>query len=295
MKIALLALLCCLLWGSATPSIKIGYELFQIGSADTMSQILFAGVRFTLAGILTIIICSIISRKPLVPKKSSWKMVLKLSLVQTVIQYFFFYMGLAHTVGAKGAIISGMNCFFALLISALVFRMEKLSAKKILGCIIGFAGIMVLNITSSFTLSFTLAGEGALVLSTLAYALSSVLIKRYSSEENPVTLSGWQFVLGGVVMIIVALCGGGRLEPVSAKAWLLMLYMGALSAVAYTIWGLLLKNNPVSKVTAFSFSTPVFGVILSIIFLKESINLLQYIFALILVCVGISIVNAKNS
>ena len=56
------ALLCCLLWGSAFPCIKIGYRLFEVDAADTASQILFAGCRFTLAGILAAGIGPICSR-----------------------------------------------------------------------------------------------------------------------------------------------------------------------------------------------------------------------------------------
>ena len=48
--VALLACVCCILWGSAIPVIKTGYRLMQVDSADTASQIVFAGVRFTLAG-----------------------------------------------------------------------------------------------------------------------------------------------------------------------------------------------------------------------------------------------------
>ena len=96
-----LAILCCLLWGSAFPSIKIGYRLFEIGSGDSMSQILFAGIRFFLAGILAIIFGSLLQKKVLFPKKDSWRMVCKLSIFQTVLQYFFFDMGLAHSSGVK--------------------------------------------------------------------------------------------------------------------------------------------------------------------------------------------------
>lgn len=48
-----LAIICCLLWGSAFPCIKIGYQMFNIPSGAVGSQFLFAGIRFTLAGILT--------------------------------------------------------------------------------------------------------------------------------------------------------------------------------------------------------------------------------------------------
>ena len=65
--IGMLACLCCLLWGSATPAIKIGYEWFGIGAGDVASRILFAGVRFILAGVLTVIFGSIIAGKTLIP------------------------------------------------------------------------------------------------------------------------------------------------------------------------------------------------------------------------------------
>ena len=64
------ALLCCALWGSAFPCIKIGYQLFEIPSGATATQILFAGCRFTLAGILAIIIGSVLNHRILVPKEN---------------------------------------------------------------------------------------------------------------------------------------------------------------------------------------------------------------------------------
>ena len=81
--ICLIASICCILWGSAFPVIKIGYNLFNIVSNDTASQLLFAGYRFTLAGILAIIIFSIFQKKLLVPKKESIPAIFKLSIVQT--------------------------------------------------------------------------------------------------------------------------------------------------------------------------------------------------------------------
>lgn len=51
-----LAMICCLLWGSAFPCIKIGYKMFHIASADASSQLLFAGCRFFLAGVLVLLL-----------------------------------------------------------------------------------------------------------------------------------------------------------------------------------------------------------------------------------------------
>lgn len=282
-----------LLWGSAAPCIKLGYRYFAIASDDVMSQILFAGVRFTLAGVLTVLLGSLLHRRMLLPKRGSGYMILMLAMMQTVIQYTFFYIGLSHAPGFKGSIISPTSTFFALLIAALVFHQEKLTVKKMLGCLIGFAGVVVVSLNGSLEGSMHFNGEGFLVLAAASYGCSSVLIKRFSEREDPVVLSGWQFVCGGALMTVAALLGGGKLSAVSAGAWLLMIYMGFLSAVAYTLWSLLLQRHPISRIMIFSFLNPVFGVLLSALLLDEVkvLNIPRCLLAMILVCLGVWVVN----
>ena len=298
LTVCLFALFCNFLWGSATPSIKTGYKVFQIASSDTMSVILFAGTRFILAGILTIAFGSVLNRHFLKPKRSSIKEIAVLAVFQTILQYIFFYVGLAHTTGVKGAIFTSLGTFFAILFSALIFRMEKLTSRKLLGCLIGFAGVVLVNWKGKGTDvgGFNFAGDGALILSSAASATAAALIKRYSSKEDPVVLSGYQFFLGGLVLASAGALGGGRLAPVSASSWILMLYLGFISAAAYSIWGILLSHNPVSSVTIYGFSNPVFGVLLSALFLTEtnSFSPLQCAAALVLVCIGILIVNGAG-
>ena len=294
----LLAMLCCFLWGSATPAIKIGYTMFGIENSDTMSIILFAGVRFFLAGVLVIIFQSIMAGRFIKPEKAALPSIVKLSLAQTIIQYFLFYIGLAHTSGVTGTILSGASGFFAILIAAFIFRYEKLTLPKIIGCIMGFCGLVIMNISFSggTVFRFTLMGEGLVLFSTISYAFSTILVKKYSSRFSVVMLSGYQFIFGGLVMIIAGLAAGGRIELVpKASAYILMLYMALISAVAYSVWGTLMKYNPVSRVSIFNFMIPLFGALLSAIFLGEveealSINKL---IALVLVCAGIYIVNRR--
>lgn len=291
--IGLLACLCCLLWGSATPAIKIGYEWFGIAADDVASRILFAGIRFTLAGILAIILGSFISKKLLFPQKGSWGMICKLGLVQTVLQYIFFYMGLAYTTGVKSAIINGSQTFIAILLACLVFRYEKLTLKKFIGCVVGFVGVVVINFDpSGLTGGFTLRGEGAILIAAIAYAVSSSLVKTYSQKENPVVLSGYQFIFGGMIMCIFGVFMGGYLSNWNFRSGLLMIYMALISSVAYSVWGILLKHNPVGKVAVYSFTNPIFSVLLSFIFLGESSSFgIELVIALVLVCSGIYIIN----
>ena len=293
--VTILAIFCCLLWGSAFPCIKLGYQLFEIPAGDTAAQILFAGIRFTLAGIFTILAGSLLQKKFLVPKKASVFNVLKLSMFQTVLQYTFFYIGLAHTTGVKGSIVNAVNVFFAILVSCLLFRLEKMDYKKLIGCIIGFIGVVIVNIGGSFEMKFQVLGDGFLMISAFAYALSTVLIKIYGKEENPVVLSGYQFFIGGLIMAFVGFCFGGRIAVVTVSGLMLLLYMSFISAGAYTIWSLLLKYNEVSKVAVFGFCTPIFGVILSAVLLGEQTGFeLKTVVALMFVCVGIIIVNSKK-
>lgn len=290
------AMVCCLLWGSAFPCIKLGYRMFEIAASDVAVQILFAGFRFTLAGVLALIIGSIMGRTLLIPKRESLGKIAKLSMFQTVLQYLFFYVGLAHTTGVKASIIEGTNVFIAILVAGLIFRQEELSLRKLTGCVIGFIGVVLVNLTGSgLDLHLTLTGEGFIFFSTIAYAFSSVYLKRYSKFENPVVLSGWQFVVGGVIMIICGYLAGGRLSLWTAEGVAMLLYLAFVSAAAYSLWGILLKYNPVSKVAVFGFMNPVFGVILSGMLLKEagSIGLISIV-ALVLVCVGIYIVNGEK-
>ena len=199
----LLASLCNILWGSAIPFINLGYRSFAVASGDTATQILFAGLRFTLAGIITIIIRSIMLGHLAVPKKGGAHRVLLLALTQTMLQYFLFYIGVARTEAVKSSIIQGLNSFVAILVACFVFRTEKMTVRKMVGGLLGIAGILVVSLTGSgLSAKFSVGGEGALFLSMVAAATSSSLIKRFGREDDPMTLSGWQFMTGGLVMAV---------------------------------------------------------------------------------------------
>ncbi len=289
--VCILATICCALWGSAFPFVKIGYSLFNI--TTTSSQVLFAGLRFTISGILTIMIGSALGGGFLFPKKSSWKQVFTLAFFQTFIQYMFFYIGLSITTGVKASIIEGTCAFLSLLIASLIYRQERLTPIKIIASVIGFGGVILSNL-NGLDFAQTIAGDLMIFVSTISYAFSSVLIKIYSKDENPVTLSGYQFFTGGLVLTLVGFLLGGRITEFSPKAVLVLLYLGFLSAIAYSLWGILLKHNKVSSVTVYSFMIPVFGVIFSALLLnaERSTAFNAYnIIALVLVSIGIAIVN----
>lgn len=298
-NVFLLAMLSCFLWGSAAPVIKTGYQLFSISGSDTASIILFAGLRFFLAGVLVILFQSVVRRRFLRPQKEAVPAVFALSLAQTAVQYLFFYIGLAHTSGVHGTIISGTGGFISILMASLLFHYESLTAAKVVGCAAGFGGVLVMNLSgqtagSLFDVSFL--GEGFVFFSQISYAVSGILIKKFSARFDVVMLSGWQFAVGGLLLTAVGILSGGHISPQGApQAWLLLFYLALVSAVAYSVWGMLLQHNPISRVSIYTFLTPLFGVLLSAVLLGEWEQAFSYktLAALVLVCGGIYVVNRK--
>ena len=292
--VMLLAGLCCLLWGSAIPFINLGYRYFGVSAGDTATQILFGGCRFFLAGFLTILFESVARKSPAFPKRTSWGNVVKLSLAQTIIQYVFFYIGVAHTASAKGAIIQGLQAFTSILIACFIFRTERMNALKWIGGLIGVAGVVVVNWTKDgFGGGVRLIGEGFVIISMVASACSTGLIKKFGQFDSPVVMSGWQFMLGGAAMALGGFAAGGRLVSDNPMAYAVLLYLALLSAVAYSLWAVLLRVNPVSRVAVYTFLQPIFGVILSLLLVDRNSDapLLRYAAALAMICVSIAVVN----
>lgn len=299
--VVLLAFVSCALWGSAFPMIKIGYEQFGITDSGAGAKILFAGVRFIIAGILAWIAGSIFRKKPLLPEtniRRTWDRIMLLSLFQTILQYFFFYLGLANCTGVKSSIINGSGAFVVIMLTTLVFRMEKLNWKKLSGCILGFAGIFMINLGGDMS-GFAWNGEGFIFMTVLSYAGSTILIKRFTGEGcDPVMMSSLQFVFGGIVLSALGLLMGG-----ASAEWNFtgagvgtLLWLAFVSAAAYSLWAILLKHNPVSRVAVFGFLNPVCGVLLSALLLGETEQAfnMRTAAALALVCAGIFIVNFEK-
>ncbi|MEL7660697.1 DMT family transporter [Acetobacterium wieringae] len=287
-----LATLCCLLWGSAYPAVKIGYALF--GITTTGAQVLFAGYRFTLAGILTWIITSLYVKKIALPQRDEWGRMISLGLVQTTLQYIFFYIGLANTTGVKASIINATSTFFAILFAHLILKNEKMTRAKIIGCILGMVGVIIIQLKGGrIDSSFSLLGDGFLFLVCIASALGAVMTRIYTQKSDSMILTAYQLMIGGVVLVMIGLLMGGSITQVTVPGLLLLGYLAALSAAAFTIWTILLKHNPVGVVAIYGFMIPVFGVILSGLFLGEAFLSLRILVSLACVSVGIWLVNRE--
>ncbi|ORX60938.1 hypothetical protein BCR36DRAFT_340982 [Piromyces finnis] len=328
-----LAIICTFLWGSAFPSIKLGYEEFHINSQDLKSIFLFAGMRFTFAGLMIVVAYCIIKRKLMIPKLCEMPDILTLGFIGITMQYIIFYFGLSNSTGVKCSIINSCNTFFTVILAHFLFKNDRITIRKAVGCVIGFLGVIIINVGLDFIFggekenkklewSFSFKGEGAIMTSCFLNSIISVLIKiitkkgslyKFNRTENDKTekkkkldiimITGYQMFLGALVIDIIAFIWmiitpieqieGSTEKPyrnVSFKGYLLMIHMSLLSAVAFSIWNTLIKFNDVGKIAYFNFLIPIFGSILSGLFLGEELFKVENLIALILVCIGVIIV-----
>ena len=271
--IVLLAGLCTLLWGSAYPCIKIGYEVFHIAQDDITSKFVFAGYRFFLAGVIVLIIAILLKKEVFVFNKKALGQIALLGLGQTSLQYIFFYIGMTYTSGIRGSIITGSGTFFSIILAHILYKNDKLNLNKIIGCIIGFTGVVIANLNGDSLLgnSFTLKGEGFVMLAALSLSVASIYGKEITRKLDPFLVSGYQLSIGGIILILLGYVFGGTLSGFTIKSTSLLMYMALLSSVAFSIWTILLKYNKVGFISIFNFLIPIFGSILSAIFLGENI------------------------
>lgn len=295
-NIIILAIICTFLWGSAFPSIKVGYELFNIVENDVGGKLIFAGYRFFLAG-LFVLLMQIVRKKDIFKiSMKDLKEVTILGLSQTSLQYIFFYIGLTYTTGVRGSIINGTSTFFSILLAHYIYKNDKLSSNKIIGCILGFIGVVIINLGGSSVLegSFSFRGEGFIMIAAFLISISSIYGKKIRQNKDASTVTGYQLTIGGLALIILGYILGGHLSNFTVKSTLLLIYMALLSSVAFALWSQLIKYNKVGVISVYNFLIPVFGTILSAIVLKENIFDLKILIALILVCAGIYLVNINK-
>ena len=292
--IIIFAILCTFLWGSAYPAIKLGYDVFGIHSDDSYLKLIFAGYRFLIAGIILITIQKLMG-KSIMPKSiGDFKGFMLLGFIYTLMQYVFLYIGMANTTGVKSSILGSLSSFVSIFLVHFIYKDDKLSVKKVTGCIIGFLSIIVLNFEGgTINGSFKLMGDGLLILSALMGSIGSIYNKNLVKTNDVFVITGWQLIFGSLMLIIIGKSAGGNLSIASTESGILLLYMALLSSVALVIWSTLYKYNKVGNITMYNFLTPIFGAILSAFLLGESIFEVKSLIALALACTGIWIVNRK--
>ena len=287
----LMAIVCNVLWGSAFPFIKLGYRLFAIDSADTASILCFAGVRFMIGAALVWLAGLALNHRPLpMPCGKTLASACGLGLWQTAAQYFFYYSAVALLTGAMGGILNSTQSFLGVIFAHFLYgKNDRMTPAKLLGCVLGFAGVLI------GTLGNHGGGSGwgifCMLLATVIFTLSGPWNKSVTKKADSFAVCFLNLFVGGAALFVLGTALGGRLGSVTPLGILVLLYLAFICGAGYLLWALLMKNNPVSRIAIFGFVNPVVNVLLSAVLNGEPLFRFQYLAALVFVCVGIWLVN----
>ncbi|WP_210364088.1 DMT family transporter [Bacillus sp. REN3] len=287
------------LWGSAFPFIKLSYRSLDIRPEEIGEQMLFAGYRFLLAGLLILVLFMLNREMKFKPETAG--PLLKIGFFQTFLQYVLFYIGLSYSTGIQGSIIAGTTSFFQILLAHFLYPDDRMNRLKVAGLMIGFTGVVFANWPNGeYEIHFGI-GEILLMLAMLSGAYGNILAKNGSATMEVIYLTSYQMILGSLGLVAIGVFSVGFVPfEFDLISLLMLVYLAFLSAAGFILWNNVMKYNQVGKVSLYLFLVPVFGVILSSVLLDEMLHYLV-IAGLIFVVAGIVLVNrparktAKNS
>lgn len=295
LSLAVLAVSSCFLWGSAFPAVKLGFIILGITPDATWHKLMFAGYRFFLAGLL-ILVFAFFSGQSMMLNKKNIKPLIIMALLSSTLQYYFFYIGLSHTSGINASIFNSVLSFFSILLAHFFLENDKIDTNRFAGLIFGFAGIMLVNFSPKLlSINFNILGDGFIILAMFSGAVAFVYLKLVIRQVSIISFTGYQMVLGSILLMLPATVKIG-VTPFNfnLQSGLLMVYLAVLSAGAFSLWNMLIKYNPVGKISFYLFLIPIFGTLLSAAFLEGEHITMYTMLALVLVSTGLIIVNTNK-
>lgn len=288
--VTVFALTAAIAWGWAFPIVKIGFSAFGITPEMTGSKMLYAGIRFASAGLIVLTIARRSGHSFRVRAKSDWWFILAFALMNTTLHYFFFYIGMSHSMGSRAAILNSMSTFLVVLLACLCFKSDRMTLRKLLGCVIGFGGIMALNLGGADSGRFTWLGDGMIIINTIVIALAGLMVRGLNRRIDIFVGTGFSLTIGGLLLVIPGLLIGGTLPVVNAKGIICLLLLISISATGFALYNKLLSCNPIGKVAIYNSLIPIVGSVTSCICLGETFYA-KYALAGILAALGIYIIN----
>jgi drug/metabolite transporter (DMT)-like permease len=163
-----------------------------------------------------------------------------------------------------------------------------------LGCAIGFSGVLALNLGGAESGGFSWLGDGMIILNAVCGACSNLMTRGLSRRVDVFVGTGYSLTIGGILLIILGILLGGTLPMVSATGIVCLILLIAISALGFALYNKLLSLNPVGKVAIYNSLIPIVGAVTSCLCLGETFHA-KYALAGGLAALGIYIINkGKN-
>lgn len=284
-KMLFSALLVMALWGSLFPMVKVGYAAFSIPTTSIPSIMIFAGLRFTVCGLVIVTFSCLKQKRIDLPKKRELFPIAMGALSAIILHYSFTYIGLALGEGSKSAIIKQVGFLFLSCFAFLFDKNDGFSTNKIVAGLLGFCGIIATAFDGS-AMSFAV-GDALLLLASACSAISTLVAKRATQSLSPVKYTGYSQLAGGIFLLVLGWALGGKIPHIDLGAIMSFLYICSASIGAYVMWNSLLRTESISKLSVIKFTEPLFAVIFSGLILGEDIFKLSYLVALVLLLLAL--------
>ncbi len=256
----------CLVWGSTWIAIKVGLR--------DMPPFFAAGVRFLAAAA----ILAVLSRLQRVPGPGTRRQhvgLVLLGLGVFAVSYGVVYWSEQYLPAGLTAVLFAIHPLLVALVASRVLPDEPLSARKLAGIALGFAGVAVL-----FLDDVSLSGPRAplaaavLLLSPLAAAVSNVAIKKHATALHPYTIATLPMLYGGAAMLSLSAALEDwqrvRWTPTAVSALLYLTVFG--SVLTFMVYYTLLKRVAVSRLALISYLFPVVAVLVGWVLLGERLG-----------------------
>ncbi|SOB44337.1 conserved membrane hypothetical protein [Weissella viridescens] len=318
--IILAAVVANIIWGTPFKLLKLMYASMDVsrealGDRYIAQVLTIVSVRFLLAGLLTLAVAMIMRQNIVKMSKIQFRNVVIMGLVSTGFAYFFFNIGnvnISSTINST--ILAQSTIFFTALLANFIYSDDKLTPMKTLGLVIGFAGLIISQLTGGTSIGdmfhFSITGEGFMLMYGLMATLGTILAKYLGSSLNVFVMTGWSlvvgaiflfvvgaiflFVVGAIFLFVVGTLMGGSLTSVhwTTEGILLLILLAAFAAIPFTLWNWAATWGKLSEISVFKFIMPISGSLLSVAF-GESFTT-SLLIGLILVCVSIIMLNLPS-
>lgn len=272
MKKYFLLILLALMWGPSFLFIKI--------AVDEITPLFIATVRVTI-GALILVSLLLISKNEL-PRNPQY--IVKFFIAGFfAIAFPFFLISWSEQFieSSLAAILNGTVPLFTVVMAHFFTSSDKLSTMKILGLIIGFAGLFVLAfLPINLSVNQDMNGLIGMVVACISYAIGLVYAKRNLTGLNPIVASTGQLTGAAIILWAASLVAPMQIIslPEQLDTIFSLLFLGIFgSALAYILYFQLLTLANPTFLSWVTYLMPIVGVILGAIFLNESLAWNHYV------------------
>jgi len=253
------------LWASAYVPSKIG--------ATAAPPLWFLVARFLVAG-LVMAACVLVLRRPFPASSAAWLVYAALGVLANAAYLGLTYTALGHGLSAGiGSIVASTN---PLVLAVLAPRLlgEPLTWRKGLGLALGFGGVLGVMLARTGSATARPSDVGLAFIGVVSNVASTILFKRARGTADLLAINTIQLLAAGVALIPVAMLleGAPTVQPGPAVVASFVYLVAVLSVGASLLWFWLLSQGAASRVSAFYFLTPIFGLAFGALFLSETVG-----------------------